>query len=128
MIRRQRHARKGKALKICPGESIAPWTFNIKLSFITQFIFRSLMFAIEEDENLELLTQGLAPRHPVSVYGTTPYYPADPSTSGGAGSGLNSHAGPYYLSAMTSQGLPIGKNHLLVFGWDIDLLIFRSNS
>jgi hypothetical protein len=63
MIRRQRHARKGKALKICPGESIAPWTFNIKLSFITQFIFRSLMFAIGEDENLELLTQGLAPRH-----------------------------------------------------------------
>jgi hypothetical protein len=128
MIRRQRHARKGKALKIRPGESMAPWTFNIKLSFITQFIFRSLMFAVGEDRDLELLTQGLVPRHPVPVYGTTPYYPVDPSTSGGASSGLNSHAGPYYLSAMTSQGLSIGKNHLLVFDWDIELLIFGSNS
>jgi hypothetical protein len=48
----------GEALKIRPGESIAPWTFNVKFPYCTQFLFGSLMFATEEDKNLELLTQG----------------------------------------------------------------------
>jgi hypothetical protein len=43
------------------------------------------------------------------MYETTPYYPTDPSTSGEVCLGLNPHAGSYYLSAMTSQGLPIRK-------------------
>jgi hypothetical protein len=81
---------------------MAPWTFNIKFPYDTQFIFGSLMFAVGDDGNLELLTQGPAPRHFTLVYGISPYYPTNPSTSGGACSGLNPHAGLYYLSAMTS--------------------------
>jgi hypothetical protein len=42
------------------------------------------MFAIREDRNLELLTQGSALKHPVPMYGKAPYYPVNPSTSGGA--------------------------------------------
>jgi hypothetical protein len=109
MIRRQRHAGSGKAFKICPGESMAPWTFSIKFPYDAQFIFGSLLFATGEDGNLELLTRGPTPRHHVPVYGTAPYHPADPSTSVGACSGLNPHAGQYYLSVMTSQGHQIGK-------------------
>jgi hypothetical protein len=67
------------------------------------------MFTTGEDRNLELLTRGPAPRHPALVYEIASYYLADPSTSGGACSGLNPHVGSYCLSAMTSQGLPIGK-------------------
>jgi hypothetical protein len=37
---------------------------------------------------------------------------ADPSTSNEGRSGLNPHVGPYYLSAMTSQGYPIRKTIL----------------
>jgi hypothetical protein len=81
----------------------------VEFPYDTQFIFRSLIFAAGEDGNLELLTRGPASRHPVSVYGITPYYPIDPSTSGGACSCLNPHVGLYYLSLMTSQGLPIRK-------------------
>jgi hypothetical protein len=101
MICRQRHARKGKAHKICPEKYMALWTFNFKFLYGTQFIFRSLMFATGEDENLELLTQGPAPRHPAPVYEKAPYYPIDPSTSGGACSDLNPYVGSYYLFAMT---------------------------
>jgi hypothetical protein len=77
-------------------------TFNIKFWYDTHFIFRFLMFVKGEDGNLELLTRGPAPRHPALVYGVSSYYLADPSTLGEACSGLNPHAGPYYLSAMTS--------------------------
>jgi hypothetical protein len=48
---------------------MAPWTFNIKFPYGTQFIFASLMFVIGEDENLKLLTRGPAPRHLTPVYG-----------------------------------------------------------
>jgi hypothetical protein len=57
MRRRQRRVRKGKVLKIHPGESMALWTFSIKFSYDTQFIFGSLMFATGKDENLELPTR-----------------------------------------------------------------------
>jgi hypothetical protein len=66
------------------------------------------MFTTGQDKNLELLTRGPAPRHHVPAYGKSPNYPVDPSTSGRAYSGLNPYAGSYYLSAMTSQGFPIG--------------------
>jgi hypothetical protein len=36
---------------------MAPWTFNVKFSYDTQFIFGSLMFNAREDGDLELLTQ-----------------------------------------------------------------------
>jgi hypothetical protein len=63
MIRRQRRARKGKVLKICPGGFMAPWTFSVKFSYDTQFIFGSLMFAAGEDGDLKLLTRGPTPSH-----------------------------------------------------------------
>jgi hypothetical protein len=91
------------------GWLMDPWTFSIKFPYDTQFIFGLLMFATREDRNLELLIRGPAPRHPTPVFGTTPYYPTDPSISSGAYSCLNAHAGSYYLSAMVSQGLSIEK-------------------
>jgi hypothetical protein len=91
---------------------MAPWTFIIKFPYGTPFIFESLMFATGEDENLELLTQGPVPRHLAPVYGVSPYYPTDPSTSGRTCSGLNPQRWSYYLSATTSQGCPIGKTIL----------------
>jgi hypothetical protein len=63
------------------------------------------MFVVEEDRNLKLLTQGATLKHPAPMYGKAPYYPIDPSTSSGACSSLNPHAGPYYLAAMMSQGI-----------------------
>jgi hypothetical protein len=112
MRHRQRRVKKGKALKIHPSDSMAHWTFSVKFSYDTQFIFGSLMFTTGEDGNLELLTRGPAPRHLAPMYGTSPYYPDDPSTPGGACSGLNPHAGSCYLFAMPSQGCPIGKTIL----------------
>jgi hypothetical protein len=88
---------------------MTPWTLRIKFPYDTQFIFGSLMFSAGEDKNLDLLTQDPMPRHPASIYGKAPYYPANPSTSGEACSGLNPYVAPYYLSAMTSQGLLIRK-------------------
>jgi hypothetical protein len=67
------------------------------------------MFATGEDENLELLTRGSALKHPASVYGKTPYYPADLSTLGGVCSCLNPYAGPYYLTVMISRGSRSGR-------------------
>jgi hypothetical protein len=89
---------------------MAPWTFSIKFPYDTQFTFRSLMFAAEDDRNLELLARGLAPKHLASVYGQAPYLPASSSTSDDAYSSLNPYAGSHYLTAMTSQGFPIGAN------------------
>jgi hypothetical protein len=103
---------EGKVLKIRPDESMVHWTFSIKFPYDTPFIFGSLMFAAGEDGNLELLTQGPAPRHPAPVYGKTPYYPTDPSTSSGTCSDLNHYAWQYYLSTMTSQERPIRKTIL----------------
>jgi hypothetical protein len=92
-------------LKIRPAGLMAPWTFNMKFSYSTQFLFRSLMLATGKDGNLELFTQGPAPSHYQPVYKKDPYYPADPSTllaSSNACSGLNPYAGLYYLSVMMS--------------------------
>jgi hypothetical protein len=68
------------------------------------------MFAAGKDGKLVLLVRGAAPNHLVPVYGQAPYLPASASTSGGACSGLNPYVGPYYLTTMTLQGIPIGAN------------------
>jgi hypothetical protein len=110
MIRRQRNARKGKALKILPGGLMAPCTFSVKFSYDTQFIFKSMMFTAGEDGNLELLAQGPAPSHPRPLYGKASYYPTYPltlSASDNVCSDLNPHEESYYLAAMTSLGCPI---------------------
>jgi hypothetical protein len=112
MIRQQRHTKKGGSAQDPSGWLMAPWTFSIKFPYNTQFIFRSLMFAAGDDGSLELLTRGPASRHPMPVYGQALYLLTNPSTSGGAYSGLNPYTGPYYLSAMTSQGCQIGKTIL----------------
>jgi hypothetical protein len=91
---------------------MAPWTFNIKFPYDTQFIFESLMFIAGDDGSLKLLTRDPTPRHPTPVYGQPPYLRANSSTSNGACSGLNPYAGPYYLSAKTSHGFLIGKTIL----------------
>ncbi len=92
-----------------PSQKImAPWTFNIKFSYDTQFTFGSLMFAVVKDENLELLTRCLAPERLTLVYGQPPYLPASTSTSGGARSDLNPYPGSYHRAAKTTPGIPIG--------------------
>jgi hypothetical protein len=91
---------------------MAPWTFNIKFTYNTRFIFESLMFIAEDDGSFELLTRDPAPRYPTPVSGQPPYLPANSSTSGGAYSGSNPYAGPYHLSAKRPQGFPIGKTIL----------------
>jgi hypothetical protein len=60
------------------------------------------MFAVGEDENLELLTQGLTLKHLTPVYGQAPYLPTNLSTSGGVCSGLNPYAGPYHRAVKTT--------------------------
>jgi hypothetical protein len=37
---------------------MAPWIFSVKFLYGTQFLFRSLMFTVGENENLKLLTRG----------------------------------------------------------------------
>jgi hypothetical protein len=48
---------------------MAPWTFNIKFPYDTQFTFGSLMFAAGKDGNHELLTRGPAPERLAPIYG-----------------------------------------------------------
>jgi hypothetical protein len=81
---------------------MTPWMFSIKFPYDTQFIFRSLMFAIREDGNLKLLTWSLAPKYRAPIYGQAPYLPVSISTLGEACSGLNTYAGPYHRAAKTT--------------------------
>jgi hypothetical protein len=83
-----------------------PWTFNVKFHYDTEFTFGSLTFATGEDENLKLLTPGLAPERLALGYGQTPCLPAISSISGGACSGMNSYAGPYIRTARFIRGIP----------------------
>jgi hypothetical protein len=110
-IYRQRCVRIGEALNIRPGELLAPWTFKVKFSYGTQFLFGTLMFTIGEDGTLKLLARGPAPSHHKPIYGEAPYYPAEPRATlapGGARSGLNPYVGLYTSTAITSWGHPIG--------------------
>jgi hypothetical protein len=112
MIRRQRRARKGGALKIRPSGFMAPCIYDKKFPVGTQFLFETLMFTTEEDENLELQVRGPPPRRWAPIHGGAPCYPASPSTttsaSDGVRIGLNLYAGSYTLTAMTSWGHPMG--------------------
>jgi hypothetical protein len=77
---------------------MAPWTFEVKFPYNTQFLFGTLMFAAGEDGTLELLTRGLVAIHHEPIYGEALYYSIDPSTTlalGGVCSGLNSYAISY---------------------------------
>jgi hypothetical protein len=66
------------------------------------------MFAVVEDINLELLTQGPTSKCLAPIYGQAPYLPISSSTSGGACLGLYSYAGSYHRTAKTTQRIPIG--------------------
>jgi hypothetical protein len=66
-----------------------------------------LIFAVREDENLELLTQGPAPKRLAPVYANAPYLLVNSSTSGGAYSGLNPYARTYHRVAKMTQGILI---------------------
>jgi hypothetical protein len=81
------------------GKIMAPLTFNINFSYDTQFTFGSLMFTTGEDENLKLLTQGLASKRLAPVYEQAPYLPVISSTSDSVCSGLNPYAGSYHHAA-----------------------------
>jgi hypothetical protein len=87
---------------------MAPWTFNVKVMYDTQFLFRTLVFATGEDENLKLLTRGPTPRHPRLIYEKALYNLTDLSASSGSYSGLNPYTGSYHLSTVMSYGYPIG--------------------
>jgi hypothetical protein len=86
---------------------MTPWTFSIKFSYDTQFTFWSLIFAIGEDEDLELLTQGPAPKCLAPVYGQASYLPTNSSTLAGACLGLNPYTWSYH-PATTTQRILIG--------------------
>jgi hypothetical protein len=87
---------------------MAPWIFSFNFPYDTQLIFWSLMFAMGEDGNLKLLTQGPVPKCLALVYGQAPYLSVSSSTSGSVCLGLNSYAGPYHRAAKTIQGISIG--------------------
>jgi hypothetical protein len=89
-------SRSKKALKIHPGELMAPWTFKVKFPYNTHYLFGTLMFTVGEDETLELLTWGLVASHYEPIYGEAPYYLVDSPTASASGrsrSGLNLYAG-----------------------------------
>jgi hypothetical protein len=90
------------------GKIMTPWTFSIKFSYDTQFTFESLIFAIGEDGDLELLTQGPAPKRLAPVYGQASYLLTNSSTLAGACLGLNPYTGSYHRAATTTQRIPIG--------------------
>jgi hypothetical protein len=67
MIRRQRRARKGGSAEICPSELMTPWIYDKKFSVVKQFMFETLSFTVEEDNNLEHPAQGQEERHTMTI-------------------------------------------------------------
>jgi hypothetical protein len=57
MIRRQRRARKGVALKIHPSELMVSWVYDEKSTMGTHFLFGTLLLTAGEDDDLEHPTQ-----------------------------------------------------------------------
>jgi hypothetical protein len=98
---------EGETAQDPSGKIMEPWSFNVKFPYGTQLTFGSLMFAMREDGNLKLLTQGPAPKRLASVYWHPPYLLASSSTSGGVCLGLNPYAGPYHCAAKMTWGIPI---------------------
>jgi hypothetical protein len=86
---------------------MAPWTFNVKFPYVTQFTFRSLTFAAGEDGNLKMLPPGSAPVRLALVYGQAPCLLGITSISDGACSGLDPYAGSYICTTKLVQGIPI---------------------
>jgi hypothetical protein len=98
---------KGGSVQDPFGKIMAPWTFSVKFPYDTQFTISSLMFVTGEDRNLKLLTRGPAPKQFTPIYGQALYLMANSSTLGEACVGLNLYAGPFHLTAKTSQELQI---------------------
>jgi hypothetical protein len=57
MRRRQRRVRKGGSVEIRPGELRVPWIYYEKFLMDIQFLFRTLSFTVEEDDDLDRPTQ-----------------------------------------------------------------------
>jgi hypothetical protein len=86
---------------------MAPWTFNVKFPYDTEFTFESLTFAAGEDGNLKLLTSGLALERLTPAYGQARYVPTISSTSGEGSSGLNPYTWRYIHTTRFVRGIPI---------------------
>jgi hypothetical protein len=80
-IHRQRSARKGKSLKICPVGLMTPWIYDEKFPVGTQFLFGTLMFTTGEDENIELEVRGPQTHQWVRHLRWAPYSPTGPSST-----------------------------------------------
>jgi hypothetical protein len=48
---------EGGSVEIHPDEPMAPWIYDKRFSAGTQFVFRTLLFTMGEDDNLEHPTQ-----------------------------------------------------------------------
>jgi hypothetical protein len=107
---------------------MAPWMFDVKFPYDTQFTFGSLPFAAGEDGNLKMLPLGSAPELLASVYGQAPSFLTISSTSGGACSGMDPYARPYIRTAILIRGIPIVTFILqpLVIGRSIELVLIGS--
>jgi hypothetical protein len=85
---------------------MAPWTFDVKFSYGTQFIFGSLMFVAGKDGNFKMLPSGSAPERLAPVHGQGSCFSVISSTSGGACSGLNPYA-VLYIRTKLVRGIPV---------------------
>jgi hypothetical protein len=77
---------------------MARWTFDIKFPRGTQFIFKSLTFAVGEDGDLKMLPPGPASEHPALSLS---------STSVGSYSGLDPCARLYIRTAKLIRGIRV---------------------
>jgi hypothetical protein len=94
------------SIEIRPIGLMAPWVYDEKFAMDMQFLFRTLMFTVGEDGNLELQVRCPPPRQWASIYDGAPYYLAGPSSTTTSASdrlrsGLNPCAGMYTLATMT---------------------------
>jgi hypothetical protein len=111
--------------KIRDVELMAHWVYDKKFPVGTQFLFRTLMFTTEEDENLKLQVRGPPPRQWAPIYDKALYGSTDPSSTTTSAlndipSGLNPYAVSYVLASMT-----LGT-YLLALDWDIELHFITS--
>jgi hypothetical protein len=86
---------------------MAPWTFDVKFPYVTQFTFGSLTFAAGEDGNLMILPPGSALEHLTPVYGQAPCFLTISSTIGGACSSLDPYAGLHIRTIKLVRGILI---------------------
>jgi hypothetical protein len=86
---------------------MAPWTFDIKFPFDTQFTFGSLTFAMGEDENLKMPPPWSALECLTPIYEQAPYFLSISSTTGGTCSGLDSYVGLHICTVKLVRGISI---------------------